>query len=663
MNKFNLHIIVCLLAFMVSCTPYLAAQWSGDPAINVPICTTNAQQLHPGIVIDGSGGAIICWDECRTGLGKDVYVQRVDANGYVQWTYDGNEVCTAFGVQDWPAIVSDGSGGAILSWNDNRNTLGVAFDIFAQRVDHNGIMKWTYNGVPISSATNDQKGSVIVSDGAGGAVIAWNDYRSGLTSDVYVQRINDIGIVQWTSDGVAIAVLANDQKSPCMVSDGADGAIIAWQDSRNGTDFNIYAQRINASGVVQWATNGVEICSATGDQVTPVIVSDGSNGAIIAWQDARLGAGNNDIYAQRVDASGTVLWTIGGEAICTASDDQVNPSIASGENGCCFLTWQDHRNGNFDIYAQRVSSTGSSAWCANGVAVATAAFDQTNPVVVQDGSGNAVIAWEDSRSGLEKDVYSQKISASGGLLWPVAGVAVATATGNQTVPRATSTPDGGAIITWLDARNYSTLYEDVYASKVFPDGVLPVELVAFSGTLNGSDVALRWRTATETNNTGFEIQYQHADGWSTIGFVNGHGTSQTPHHYTYSDLNAVSRCEGNVLRYRLIQVDRDGARHFSPVIEIVRNISAHDVEMNQAFPNPVSAASTIRFRLATAQRVTLTIHDVLGKEVRRIFAGEDFPGGSHAVHIDASGLAAGTYVLRLSIPGMPSLSRSLIVGR
>jgi len=162
------------------------------------------------------------------------------------------------------------------------------------------VVKWTANGVAISIAAYHQKYPTIVSDGSGGAIISWDDYRSGLGiySDIYAQRINAAGAAQWTTDGVAISTETDFQDKPTIVSDGSGGVIITWRDARSGT-FDIYAQRINSAGAVQWTTNGVAISIAGNSQSLPMIVSDGVGGAIITWEDYRTGI--FDIYAQNID--------------------------------------------------------------------------------------------------------------------------------------------------------------------------------------------------------------------------------------------------------------------------------------------------------------------------------------------------------------------------
>ena len=93
------------------------------------------------------------------------------------------------------------------------------------------------------------------------------------------------------------------QNLPQMVSDGAGGVIVVWQ-SAQGTSYDIYAQRLSATGVALWKADGVPVCTADSDQTNPVITSDGAGGAIISWWDWRNG--NYDVYAQRINGSGVI---------------------------------------------------------------------------------------------------------------------------------------------------------------------------------------------------------------------------------------------------------------------------------------------------------------------------------------------------------------------
>lgn len=134
---------------------------------------------------------------------------------------------------------------------------------------------------------------------------------------------------QWQPDGVAISASANYQTTQAIASDAAGGAIVTWHDFRSGTSYDIFAQRVDATGAVLWTTDGVPISTEAANQAVPSIVSDGAGGAIIAWSDDRTCCFNTDIYAQRIDASGTVLWTPNGVALCTAVKSQIRPEIVS----------------------------------------------------------------------------------------------------------------------------------------------------------------------------------------------------------------------------------------------------------------------------------------------------------------------------------------------
>jgi len=440
---------------MQSAAPARAA-WPHDPNVNVPLCTATNSDI-PAIVSDGLGGAIVTWRDDRSG-NADIYAQRVGADGAERWTPNGVSLCAEASVQTDPAIVSDGSGGAIVTWVDYRS--GVK-DIYAQRVNADGVVQWTADGVAVCTATNPQEQPAIVSDGSGGAIITWYDVRSGSYYDIYAQRVSADGVVQWAADGVALCTETGDDVLPTIVPDGSGGAIVTWYDFRSGSTCDIYAQRVSAAGVVQWTANGVALCTATNDQRNPTIAPDGSGGAVATWEDLR--SGNADIYAQRVSAAGAVQWTANGVALCTATDDQYRPTIVSDGSGGAIITWMDGRNGTYDIYAQRVSAAGAAQWTSEGLALCTATSDQLTPTIASDGSGGAIVAWYDHRNGTY-DIYAQRVSAAGVEQWTSNGVALCTATDNQHYTTIVADGSGGAIVAWQDHRSGSTW--DIYAQRV-----------------------------------------------------------------------------------------------------------------------------------------------------------------------------------------------------
>lgn len=381
-----------------------------------------------GICSDGSGGAIISWIDCRsTGPGNswetgDIYVQRVDSSGNCLWNSNGVAICDQDSAQGLHRICSDGAGGAIIAWWDLRNGYywqGIFLyggDIYAQRVNSLGNIVWNSypDGVPICDTIESQNKPNLVSDGCGGAIIAWNDNRitPGVYEwDPYAQRVDSSGNVLWTRNGIVINNEPNTQSHPQLVSDGCGGAVIAWNDYRTwpAPNIDIYAQRVDPSGNLQWDSNGVAICAQDLIQYNPEICSDGSGGAIIAWYDKRWD--NTDIYAQRVDSLGNCQWTANGIPICVAQYIQSYHHLAPDGCGGAVIAWQDVRDANWKIYAQRVDSSGVFEWTANGIVICGAFAAQFRPRVCYDGSGN-IIAWQDERSGIAyhcSDIYAQRV--------------------------------------------------------------------------------------------------------------------------------------------------------------------------------------------------------------------------------------------------------------
>jgi len=503
------------------------ANWALD---GTPL-TTDGYQSFPTIVSDGSGGAIVTWFGGFSS--NDIYAQRVNASGVPQWASGGVALCAAAGDQYYPKIISDGLGGAIVTWQDYRSGSN---DIYAQRVNSSGVPLWSPDGVALCTVASDQNRPAIVSDGSGGAIITWFDFRSLTNWDIYAQRVNAAGAPQWTADGVALCTAVNWQDYPTAAPDGVGGAIVTWQDYRNGPGRDVYAQRVSASGVCQWTADGVAVCLAAGDQYYPVITSDGSGGGIITWEDWRNSA-IPDIYAQRISAAGVPQWTANGAPVCTAANGQASPSIVSDSAGGAIIAWTDDRSGvDDDVYAQRISPAGVPQWIADGVAVCTAMRPQNGPTIATDGIGGAIITWNDERSSVvvstDQDIYAQRVSPSGVPQWTDDGVALCTATGSQYTPRIVSDGKGGAIVTWMDLRA-GAAYRHVYAQRVegrYGEWGWPEPAIVSANDNpddQGGKVVVRWKASQRDTYDNPLIAYYSVWRSTDAALVSGEATAAT----------------------------------------------------------------------------------------------------------------------------------------
>jgi hypothetical protein len=439
----------------------------------VSISGAGADQTFPTIVGDGTGGAIIAWQDHRSGTDYDIYAQHVLASGVVDpaWPTNGRALCTASLDQRSPVIASDTLGGAIVAWDDSRSG---NHDIYAQHVRSNGTVdgSWPADGRALCVAAGNQQFPAIVEDGRGGAIVTWDDLRGG-NHDVYAQNVLNSGVVAWALDGIAVGAATGDQEHPSITTDYAYGALIAWEDLRSGTSYDVYAQHLNSLGnvVSGWPANGRALCTASGNQRSTAIASDYLQGAIVTWQDRRNGS-NNDIYAQHVTASGQVdlSWPTDGRALCVAAGDQLNPRIEVDHSSGAIATWQDKRGADIDVYAQHVLSTGAldGRWPTNGLVLSGAAGDQAFPVIATDENGGAFVAWQDSRVGAASDIYADHVLITGMVDagWPVDGGAICVAANTQAFPAIARDRKGGAIIAWHDLRNGTD--DDIYAQYVSP---------------------------------------------------------------------------------------------------------------------------------------------------------------------------------------------------
>jgi hypothetical protein len=486
----SLRVRLAAVLLLASALPAYAG-WPNQPAVNLPVCTGNASQ-NPTIVADGLGGAIITWFDYRDGSAM-IYAQHVLASGTVDpaWPVNGRAVFAGAGPGLYPVIVSDAAGGAIIASEDYR---GGAPDIYAQHVLATGALDpaWPVGGRALCTAVNDQMNTRLVGDGAGGAIACWKDKRSG-TFNVYAQHVRAGGTVDpaWPVDGRAVCTAVGGQQDIAAAADGAGGLLLAWADYRTFVDYDVYVHHVLASGAVDpsWPANGRLAGGALDFQDYPCIVSDGVGGALVAWMDFRSGTWH--IYAQHVRASGTVDpgWAVNGRPLCLAPNSQYYPSATTDGGGGMIVSWGDTRAGGFDVYAQRVlpSSALAPGWATDGQPVCTAIGDQGYPITVPDGTGGALIAWIDSRVGTFYDAYAQHLLGSGtpDPAWTPDGVALSSATGRQDMVMFASDGAGGGIATWQDNRANGAY--DIYAQRVARFGLLgspDVDMAAVKDVLN-----------------------------------------------------------------------------------------------------------------------------------------------------------------------------------
>ena len=404
--------------------------------------TAPAWQVMPRVVPDGLGGAYVAWI-AESGSDHLVYAQHYTGAGDVVagWPADGVLISSAGGVFDNISIISDGAGGAYVAWDAGSDFGGVAFRY-------------------LSAAGPSAAMAPIVTVQPG-------LLRGGIAAGAQPLATPHPGSPS-PGPGTEKFRHAQGDSRPVIASDGNGGVFFAWQHASQISGNTLLVRHYNEAGAAdpQWPQGIAFVYSYS--VWDPRILADGSGGAYLAWTD---GYPIPFVEINHVTASGALApgWAINGKRVCAKTVAQAAPGLASDGAGGVIVTWADARSLTHEgVFAQHFSAGGDANWDSAGVSVCsqpalygpnryggyTNWSGRVGPVVA-DGSGGAFITWTDQRGGTESglaDIYAQHIGPTGApaVGWPLDGKAICAESGDQVLPSLTIDGAGGAYISWLD---------------------------------------------------------------------------------------------------------------------------------------------------------------------------------------------------------------------
>jgi hypothetical protein len=381
---------------------------SGVQLTNVPSYTWISYLVA---CADGNGGAFFAWEDPRN-ANFDVYVQHVDSTGIASWPDNGVRLSMT-GDDDYVMDIAfdETGGGCIVAWY----TAGATESIFAQRINSAGAKMWDTAGVVLSTGTDYATRARIESDGGGGIVAcwldgryhpAWNDFK-----DIYAQRVDSTGAVCWADTGVVVLGLgsAPHYAFPELMSNDAGRFYVAWYDWR-ASGFDIYAQCMSDSGAVLWTGNGAAVCLNPLDQVSPCVAPGAADDLYCAWRDDYT-----SIRAQHLDASGAMLWASGGVIAAGGSSETVFGSTFRTSNGLFAVVYGENigSTSNKLVKGQALDASGSLMWSAGGEPVSTVDSPKSNIKAIPDTCGGIITIWTDDRNGsYTSDIFAQRVDPS-----------------------------------------------------------------------------------------------------------------------------------------------------------------------------------------------------------------------------------------------------------
>lgn len=504
----------CLIALTVACGVFAAEGdklWDEDGLriTHMGTSTTAFEQVS-----DGLGGMFFIWEY---GLGYDVRLQRVDTSGQYTggmfpvpgpaWT---DAVILSGGLSAGnPNLTTDGVNGVIAAWVEKTGTTSWVYK--AQRVAYDGTTLWSPAVTLTAAQSTALPRPVLVSDGLGGAFVALQ-----LGGVCHVTHVNSAGVQTGGLNGIGMPFALG-----AAAADGAGGVIAAGPDMA-GVSLEVRAQRVLRSGstlTAQWGANGAYLGYKPNRPCQYNAAYDRVDGIVVCWDTINTGD-NPFVRAQRVSGSGTPLWEpdgvnlvggVGGSWLYSAAD------ICSDQLGGAFVVWTDWRNApagkSCDVYAQRVDADGDIVWTANGVKLSTLdAGAQRYPKICSDRVGGAIATWQDFW-GFSENIRACRINAADGSLrwsaWVIMDDYNPPTPGQQQLhPKILFAGDGpiprGAIISWNDERvTYGNYCQKLVVDMAFP----PVEPTNLQAAILPPQIHLTWRDNAD-NETGYKVQYK-----------------------------------------------------------------------------------------------------------------------------------------------------------
>lgn len=324
----------------------------------------------------------------------------------------------------------------------------LAAAVFCLCLTANGLGQWPDDplaNMMICDRSGAETIPKIAATSDGGCYVCWYDNTSG-NYDVYLQRLDESGQIMWAENGILISDNPQDSwlTDYDMTVDQEDNALIVFNDIRAGGDWDIYAYRISPAGAFLWGDDGLTISDNQGFEADPRVTVTTDGNIVVGWQE------ENMVHVRKLTPEGEDYWSpavitpsstygMSIARIAPAEDDGVilQALVATGPN------YWDPKH----LYAYKYDADGQSLWGENGVVVSNAGGfgPQMRPDIVADGAGGVYSYWYDSRNNI-LHAYAQHILGDGSMAWTANGVLLSSAAGRLQMEPAMAHPAGSADI-------------------------------------------------------------------------------------------------------------------------------------------------------------------------------------------------------------------------
>ena len=470
--KFALRsVVTAFLAVAFSATAF--AQWSSDPAVNLPLADNNngSDQVQPKLVPIHGDGWYVSWFDANPStpppIGYDVFYQRLTAAGVEKLPHDGQIVAdlTNSSTEDYGLDI-DTSNDALLAFLDtreNRNNQQVT----GTRLPPLGKPIWGRLGVQLTppSDLNFHAAPKIVGTTDGSVVVAWTE-----NSSVVLQKLNAAGQPQWGS-----GVVFSESSYSYLLADlhAADNGsvIVSWvREQGFGSDMQLRANKVSSSGALLWGSANVDIFDVGSLQFGnfPYFVYDGNGGAVFSWYTSVPAL---QVFAQHILAAGTEAFPHNGAAVSSNSlNVRVEPTAtyrAATQEVFVFWTEEDSNQVLNGVYGQKFNSAGAPQWGADGLVIVPLGADQQIFVTAVPIGTGALTFWVDQAGFGSSTIRATRIAGGGATVCPQ--FPVSSTPSNKARLAAAISPAGMTALAFEDDRIGNN---GIYIQNVNPDCTL-----------------------------------------------------------------------------------------------------------------------------------------------------------------------------------------------
>lgn len=417
----------------------------------IAICSMPGNQTSPKYASQSEwGDFMLVWKN-----ESQMIAQSLDKEGKKKWASNGIVVSDSSKSIETFAVLANLNGSVWAVFNQDQD--GGLFP-FYQKIETNGTKTWQFSKplfADCGSVTSRLDELRVIQGLNGDIYMAWKDFRNGdSNADIYVQRVDTSGQLKWRVTGIPVCTAPGEQGRPTLLA-LPDGLLVGWVDRREKNNENLYIQKIDTLGRIQWKIDGNVLCNAPKSQNDLQIVAHEGQ-FLFFWTDARdLTNYGFDVYMQLVSAYGFPLYEENGRPLARLSAYQNSP-VAIKSNRTTFVEWMDDRNGYYNLYLQKFDSIGKMLLPAAGIPINRAGYHHRNHQMLAAGD-HTFFAWTDERwsPGLEK-IYVQKIGSKGLALWNTSGIEACPIRHRQITPKMIQDSTGNLILCWLDERNIAT---------------------------------------------------------------------------------------------------------------------------------------------------------------------------------------------------------------